>query len=77
MTVPRERLEADIQLCRRKLTYHEKKSQPSRYKVQIRVQDRNFEKAIARALLTFEGVTQKLGAAPRSGLEREVQRLFG
>ena len=73
--VDRSALALDIQYCRCKPTYHEKGKQPSHYKVQVRVREVELENAIRIAILSFEGCSQKLGAAPRSGLEREVQRL--
>ena len=73
---PRAALAADVQFCKCKPTYHDKGKAPSHFKIQVRVQDPGLEAALTSALVSFEGCSQKLGGAPRSGLEREVQRLL-
>ena len=76
LTKPRAALAADAQFCKCKPTFHEKGNAPSHYKLQVRVQDPHLETALTSAIISFEGTSQKLGGAPRSGLERQVQRLL-
>ena len=46
-----------------------------KYKVQMRVTDTRLEQAITKCMVAT-GAVKKLGGPPRSGLERDAQRLL-
>ena len=64
-----------IRYCRIKKAFKDKSAKTQMMKISVRVTDTKMETAIIRSLCNM-GAERKFGCAPRSGLERDAQKLL-
>ena len=81
MKVPREMLETEIRHCRILKCYKDPKKEKQRMKLTIALASAeqhwgSIETVMLAILVKFYAAEKKIGGPPRSGLEREAQRLL-